>query len=79
MLCIGKTTRDSDLNLTHMDYIRGAIANALADGLDLADVWAMAEHAETPEAFDRAVNDLIYATPAQGGMAFMDGQWVELN
>lgn len=46
------------MNLTAMDYIRAALSNAQASGLNLADVAAMAEHATTPETFDRAVNIL---------------------
>lgn len=47
------------IELSEMDWVRAAIANALAEGLSLADVAAMAEHATTPEAFDRAVNELV--------------------
>lgn len=50
------------MNLTAMDYVRAAIANARAEGLSLADLAAMAEHAKTVQAFDRAVNDLVRAT-----------------
>lgn len=46
-----------------MDYTRAALANAAASGLTLADVMQAAEHAATPEAFDRAVNILGDATP----------------
>lgn len=47
------------MNLTPMDYIRGAIANAQAEGLTIDDLAAMAEHATTPKQFDHAVNTLV--------------------
>lgn len=46
------------MHLTAMDWIRAAIANAQAEGMDLSDLAAMARHAQTPEHFDRAVNEL---------------------
>jgi hypothetical protein len=45
-----------------MDWIRAAIANAQNEGLTLQDIATMAEHAKTPQDFDRAVNELIRAT-----------------
>ena len=44
------------IELTPMDYIRGALANGLASGLDLEDVIECAIYAETAEDFDDAVN-----------------------
>lgn len=46
-----------------MDYIRAAIYNAIASGLDAQDIARMAEHAQTPKQFDVAVNVLGVATP----------------
>jgi len=47
------------IELSNMDWVRAALANAQTEGLSLDDVLAMAEHADTPEAFDRAVNELV--------------------
>ena len=44
--------------LTAMDYVRGALANAAAEGMSVIDLIAMAEHAQTAQAFDLAVNEL---------------------
>ena len=49
------------MNLSSMDWVRAALANAQAEGLTIDDVLAMAEHAKTTEAFDRAVNELVRA------------------
>lgn len=46
------------MHLKPMDYTRAAIANALAEGMTLTDLWAAAEHAQTPQAFDEALNML---------------------
>jgi len=46
------------MHLTSMDYTRAALLNALHEGMTLQDVYAMAEHAQTPQSFDRAVNVL---------------------
>lgn len=51
------------LVLTPMDTVRSAIANAQATGLNIVDLARCAEHAETCEAFDDAVNLLAEATP----------------
>ena len=51
------------MDLTAMDYIRAAIHNAIASGLDIHDIARMAEHAQTPRQFDSAVNVLGVATP----------------
>ena len=44
------------LELSDMDYVRGAIANALAEDMTLADLWKCAAHAKNAEDFDKAVN-----------------------
>lgn len=51
------------MHLTPMQYFNSALGNAYASGLTLEDVQAMAEHADTPEAFDHAVNMLAEAMP----------------
>jgi len=35
--------------LSDMDYVRGAIANALAEDMTLNDLWKCAAHAKTAE------------------------------
>lgn len=45
-----------------MDWIRGAILNALHEGFTIKDLWHMAEHAQTPRDFDNAVNILTTTT-----------------
>ena len=50
------------MNLSPMDYTRAAICNAIAEGMSLRDLFAMAEHARTCERFDTAVNELARAT-----------------
>lgn len=42
--------------LSDMDYVRGAIANALAEDMTLNDLWKCAAHAKTTADFDTAVN-----------------------
>ncbi len=42
--------------LSEMDYVRGAIANALAEDMTLIDLWQCSIHAENTEDFDNAVN-----------------------
>ena len=49
-------------DLRPMDYVRGALANAIAEGLDLIDLFSMAEHARTCAEWDTAVNELVQAT-----------------
>jgi len=51
-----------DLDLTAMSWVRAALTNALVEGLEIEDVAMMAEHADTPQAFDEAVNELVRAT-----------------
>lgn len=49
-----------------MDWIRGAIANAAIEGLEIEDLYACAEHAATPQDFDNAVNILAQTVPEIG-------------
>jgi len=71
------------MNLTAMDYIRAAIANAMAEDLDLADVWQAIETAETPAAFDANVSTIVQGRDAMGqsrkGKDYCDGQWINLD
>jgi nitrogen regulatory protein PII len=48
---------------TPMDWIRDAIANAAVENMDIADLIACAEHAETVEDFNSAVNLLAQTQP----------------
>lgn len=49
--------------LQPMDYVRAAIAQAMVENLTLDDLWRCAEHADTPETFDAAVNLLVTMGP----------------
>ena len=73
----GKAEAQMTPTLTSMDYIRSALCNAAASGLDLGDVLEMAIHAETPEAFDDAINMLGCAAPT--GSVWIDGQWIGIE
>lgn len=53
------------IQVTPMDWIRAAICNGIVEGMDILDLWACAENAETPEAFDKAVNELAAMLPAE--------------
>ena len=46
-----------------MDWVRAAIANALIEDMTVLDLYEMAEHAETAESFDDAVNILSNTIP----------------
>lgn len=51
---------------TEMDYVRSLLANASHSGLTLYDLERAAEHSDTVEQFDHAVNMLTVATlPAE--------------
>lgn len=50
------------IDLSPMDYVRAALANGQIMGMDIADMAECARHAATPEAFDRAVNELAQMT-----------------
>jgi len=70
------------MNLTAMDYIRAALANAMAEDLDLADVWQAIEQAETPTQFDANVNAIVQARDAMGqtqkGKAYCGKRWIDI-
>lgn len=46
-----------------MDYVKAALWNALAEDMTVEDLCRMAEHAETCDAFDDAVNELAMTCP----------------
>lgn len=50
-------------DLSNMDWVRAAICNGIVEGMDILDLWACAENAETPQAFDTAVNELAAMMP----------------
>ncbi len=56
----------AEITLAPMDYVRGALFNAMHSGLTLDDVCRMAANADSPEAFDHAVNTLAQTVPVQG-------------
>ena len=70
------------MTLTAMDYIRAALANAMAEDLDLADVWQAIEQAETPTQFDANVNAIVQARDAMGqtqkGKAYCGKRWIDI-
>ena len=53
------------IDLQPMDYVRAAIAQARAMGMNINDIAHCARHAADPEVFDRAVNELAQMTPGQ--------------
>jgi hypothetical protein len=59
------------ITLAPMDYVRGALENALHSGLTLDDVCSMAANADTPDDFDHAVNMLAQAVPQDASQAKM--------
>lgn len=50
------------MDLSAMDYVRAAIANARDSGLSIDDLGKMAEYAASAEKFDEAVNELCEAS-----------------
>jgi hypothetical protein len=52
------------MDITPIEYVRAALCNAIAERMDIYDVYLMAEHAQTCERFDAAVNELASASPA---------------
>ena len=68
------------MTLTDMDYIRAALASALAEGFTLEAVYRCAEHAGTPRDFDMAVNTLTLADQAsRSGYVWVGDEWVEIT
>lgn len=51
------------MDLPPIEWVRGAIYNALIEGMTVEDLWRMAEHAASCEAFDDAVNELSVTSP----------------
>jgi len=70
------------MKLSPMDYARAAIANAMAEDLDLADVWLAIEQAETPAQFDANVNTIVQSRAVmeqnKPGRFYVDGQWIRV-
>ena len=69
------------MNLSPMDYIRAAIAQAMAEGLDVSEIWLAVDSAETPSQFDANISAIVAAKDAMGvpgqPRAFdsMTGEW----
>jgi hypothetical protein len=51
------------MEFTEMDWVRAAIANALIEEMTVFDLYEMAQHAETVESFEDAVNILSNTMP----------------
>ena len=66
------------MNLSPMDYIRAAIADALAEGFDLTEVWAAVDMAETPSQFPEMIAAIADAKRAMG-IASQGKTWDERN
>jgi hypothetical protein len=49
--------------ISDMDFVRAAIANAMAEDMTMQDIWACAEHAEETPDFEAAVNILAQTVP----------------
>ena len=54
------------MNLTPMDHVRAALADAMAEGLDVTEIWAAADGCETVEAFIGAIGAAAVAKRAMG-------------
>ena len=71
------------MNLKTMDYIRAAIANAMAEDLDVEDIWLAIEQAETPADFDANVNTIVQSRAVmkqtKSGRCYVDGQWIRID
>lgn len=53
------------MTLSQIDYIRAAIAQAMAEDLTLTDLWHCAEGAASCEGFADAVNLLAGTMPSE--------------
>lgn len=53
------------VNLIDIDLLRGALANAVLEGMMVEDLFAVAEHAEDIAAFEAAVNILAQTVPEE--------------
>jgi len=73
------------MNLTPIEYFRAALAQAMAEDLDMAEVWLAVDNAETPGQFDENISAIIAAKAAmqlQGAGKAWDstsGQWVVIK
>ena len=54
------------MNLTPMDHVRAALADAMAEGLDVTEIWEAANGCETVEAFIGAIGAVAAAKRAMG-------------
>ena len=54
------------MNLTPMDHVRAALADAMAEGLDVSEIWEAANGCETVEAFIGAIGAVADAKRAMG-------------
>lgn len=55
----------NSVDLTEMDYVRGALANAYYSGMTLQDVLEMSIHANDGDTFEASVAMLATATPLE--------------
>jgi len=71
------------MTLTPMDYLRAALAQAMAESLGIEEVWAAAEEAESLEQFDQAITAIADANKAMGdkrtGAVWADGRWISIK
>lgn len=52
------------MTLTPIEYFRAALAQAMAENLDMAEVWLAVDNAETPSQFDENISAIIAAKEA---------------
>lgn len=71
------------MKLSPIQYIRAALANAMAEDLDMSDVWQAIEEAETPAQFDANINAIVQARDITGhgrpGYAYCEGRWIRID
>ena len=60
--------------LTPMDHVRAALADAMAEGLDVTEIWVAADGCEPVEAFVGAIGVVAGAKRAMG-IAGPRGVW----
>ena len=62
------------MNLTPMDHVRAALADAMAEGLGVSEIWEAANGCETVEALIGAIGAVADAKRAMG-IAGPRGVW----
>ena len=62
------------MNLTPMDHVRAALADAMAEGLDVSEIWEAANGCETVEAMIGNIGAVADAKRAMG-IAGPRGVW----